>query len=250
MTAATEHASIRDQSVRVRADDGVEADLRMIAPSNADVPLLYWLPALGVPARSYVAFAHALASRGIAVALHEWRGVGSSDRRAGRRTDWGYRALLQRDLPAGFRAARDALGARDLLLGGHSLGGQLALLSAALQPHPPRRIVLVASGAPWWRAFRHRHLVRTVVHAAPLIARAFGKTAPEALFGQAEAIERSRVEDTDAGIPCRGERRLRDRFGDRRVEIAERPAAEPEQRKVERARAGAKLPRSFPNKRS
>lgn len=174
MTAAPEFAPIRDESVRVRSDDGAEADLRMIAPSSADAPLLYWLPALGVTARSYVAFAYALASRGVAVALHEWRGGGSSDRRAGRRIDWGYRDLLQRDLPAGCDAARDALGARELLLGGHSLGGQLALLSAALQPHPPSRIMLVASGAPWWRAFPHRHLVRAVLHAAPVIARACG----------------------------------------------------------------------------
>ncbi|RYD16992.1 MAG: alpha/beta fold hydrolase [Lysobacteraceae bacterium] len=146
----------------------------MIAPSSADAPLLYWLPALGVTARSYVAFAYALASRGVAVALHEWRGGGSSDRRAGRHVDWGYRDLLRRDLPAGFGAARDVLGARALLLGGHSLGGQLALLSAALPPYPPRRIVLVASGAPWWRAFPHRHLVRAVLHAAPVIARVRG----------------------------------------------------------------------------
>lgn len=174
MTAATESAAVRDECVRVRAADGAEADLRLIAPAAPDAPLLYWLPALGVPARSYVAFAYALASRGIAVALHEWRGGGSSNRRAGRRTDWGYRELLLGDLPAGFEGAREALGMREMLLGGHSLGGQLALLSAALQPHPSRRIVLVASGAPWWRAFRHRHLVRGVLLAAPLIARVVG----------------------------------------------------------------------------
>ena len=37
---------------------------------------------------------------GVAVVMHEWRGIGSSDRRAGRRCNWGYRELLQDDLPA------------------------------------------------------------------------------------------------------------------------------------------------------
>ncbi|WP_202840350.1 alpha/beta hydrolase family protein [Luteimonas saliphila] len=115
---------------------------------------LLWLPALGVAARHYVAFADALARRGVAVFLHEWRGNGSSDLRAGRGRDWGYRELLEQDIPAS-QAAVDRVLPRGLprVLGGHSLGGQLACCRLALAPTCADALWLVASGAPYWRAY-------------------------------------------------------------------------------------------------
>lgn len=121
---------------------------------------LLWLPALGVAARHYLPFADALAARGIAVYLHEWRGNGSSTLRADRRHDWGYRELLMEDIPASVEAIRATEGAAPAIIGGHSLGGQLACCRLALQSlqgadeqEIPRRLWLVASGAPYWRAF-------------------------------------------------------------------------------------------------
>lgn len=115
---------------------------------------LLWLPALGVAARHYLPLAEALAAQGIAVFLHEWRGHGSSSERAGRGCDWGYRELLTLDLPASEAAMVDALPqGTATILGGHSLGGQLACCRLALAPHAARRLWLVASGAPYWRAF-------------------------------------------------------------------------------------------------
>lgn len=115
---------------------------------------LLWLPALGVAARHYLPLAEALAARGLAVFLHEWRGHGSSDLRAGRACDWGYRELLAHDLPASEAAMRRALpAAPPMILGGHSLGGQLACCRLALAPDTASRLWLVASGAPYWRAF-------------------------------------------------------------------------------------------------
>lgn len=115
--------------------------------------VLLFLPALGVAARHYLPFAEALAAHGVATAVHEWRGHGTSTLRASRRVDWGYRELLQDDLPASV----DALVARfpdvPRILGGHSLGGQLAALTLALRPDAGERLWLVASGAPYWRTF-------------------------------------------------------------------------------------------------
>ncbi|AJQ87409.1 hypothetical protein FE36_08555 [Xanthomonas oryzae pv. oryzicola] len=54
---------------------------------------------MGVAARHYQPFAHALAPLGVAVYLHEWRGSGSSRLRPSREHDWGYRTLLADDLP-------------------------------------------------------------------------------------------------------------------------------------------------------
>jgi len=148
-------------TLRVRADDGAEADLALTAASSATLGLL-WLPALGVAARHYFPFAQALARAGIASAIHEWRGAGSSTLRADREHDWGYRELLELDVPASLAVARERLPSVRWLIGGHSLGAQLAALSLALAPDALEGLTIVAGGAPWWRAFpaRERWLVR------------------------------------------------------------------------------------------
>src|SRR3546814_3000617 len=68
----------------------------------------------------------ALAARGVAVFVHEWRGNGSSALRPDRDHDWGYRELLTADLPASERAIDGLLPDLPRVIGGHSLGGQLA----------------------------------------------------------------------------------------------------------------------------
>ncbi len=115
--------------------------------------VLLWLPALGVAAKHYLPFAEALAARGIAVCVHEWRGNGSSNLRASRHVDWGYRALLTHDLPASEAVLAGYFPDLPRILGGHSLGGQLACCRLALAPDSAQALWLVASGAPYWRAF-------------------------------------------------------------------------------------------------
>jgi predicted alpha/beta hydrolase len=131
----------------VRAGDGHHARLRLHGPAEAE-HALFFIPALGVSARQYDRFGAALAGHGIASVVHEWRGMGSSDRRASRRSDWGYRELLGEDLPAALEAARTALPGRTWHLGGHSLGGQFAALQLARQPAAGSGLVLVATGVP------------------------------------------------------------------------------------------------------
>ncbi|MGY0557182.1 MULTISPECIES: alpha/beta hydrolase family protein [unclassified Lysobacter] len=137
----------------VQTDDGHRWNLLARIPDDPVASLL-WLPALGVATRHYLPLAEALATRGIAVFLHEWRGHGSSNRRAGNKCDWGYRELLDSDLPAS-EAALMKLVATGLpaIIGGHSLGGQLASCRIAMTPDVKRQLWLVASGAPYWRAF-------------------------------------------------------------------------------------------------
>lgn len=139
----------------VEAGDGHRASLQACIPEAPNASLL-WLPAMGIAARHYLPFAQALAARGVAVFVHEWRGNGSSNRRAGRTCNWGYRGLLG-DIAASDAAIRRAL--PDIgtsirpCIGGHSLGGQLAACHLALNPGAASELWLVASGAPYWRAF-------------------------------------------------------------------------------------------------
>lgn len=161
-------------AVPVITRDGARFELLLLAPASSPRHVLYWLPALGVPAKHYLPLATALAADGVAVVLHEWRGIGSSDRRAGRRCDWGYRELLEVDLPAGLAAARARWPQAVFHIGGHSLGGQVSCLYAALHPTAFAGIVLVASGAPYWRRFRRGAAIGSAYVLAPWLARLCG----------------------------------------------------------------------------
>lgn len=137
----------------LRSSDGHEWSVSACIPLQP-VSSLFWLPALGVAARHYLPFAQSLAQRGIAVFLHELRGNGTSNLRASREQDWGYRELLELDLPATEAAIGKTITPEvTRIIGGHSLGGQLACCRLAMQPSAAGSLWLVASGSPYWRAF-------------------------------------------------------------------------------------------------
>lgn len=135
------------------AADGASHEVLEVA-AGAPRAALVWLPALGVPARSYLPMAVAMAGAGVSVAIHEWRGIGSSTVRASRDADWGYAELLAHDLPGTAAVAARRFRGLPVVWGGHSLGGQFATMQLALQPDLGRGLVLVGSGLPWWRAQR------------------------------------------------------------------------------------------------
>lgn len=143
---------VAEDGLALEAADGHRWQLYSCAPEKPAATLL-WLPALGVGARHYLPFAQALAARGVATFLHEWRGAGSSSLRAGHDCDWGYRELLELDIAASAEAMRRKLPGVPAIIGGHSLGGQLACCYLGLAPEAAGRLWLVASGAPYWRAF-------------------------------------------------------------------------------------------------
>jgi len=165
-------ASASLQILPVESGDGAHAELMLVSPAEGRAPrvVLQWLPAMGVPARHYLPLADCLARQGVATAIHEWRGIGSSDRRAGRRCNWGYRELLELDLAATLSKVRAQWPGTPMAIGGHSLGGQLGALCAAMHPASFVGLVLVASGSPFWRAFPRSRAIRIAYTAAPLLA--------------------------------------------------------------------------------
>ncbi|WP_235972849.1 alpha/beta fold hydrolase [Luteimonas sp. MC1895] len=169
-SAASNHgrevASHAQSTMAIEASDGHRFELLTRIPERPRRSLL-WLPALGVAARHYLPVADALAARGVAVFLHEWRGHGSSSLRAGRDCDWGYRELLTLDLPASEAAIAAATPGLPRIAGGHSLGGQLAACRLGLDPAACDALWLAGSGAPYWRAFpRPQRLVLPLAYRA------------------------------------------------------------------------------------
>jgi predicted alpha/beta hydrolase len=143
------------ESLRVATGDGHEADLLLVPGNTANIGVL-WLAAMGVPARKYRHFAAALAAGDCTVALHEWRGHDSSNRRAARDADWGYAELLE-DIAASRAALEAKFPDRRWVIGGHSLGGQLAALALARRPGDFAGYLVAGSGQPWWRTFPGWH---------------------------------------------------------------------------------------------
>ncbi|MDR0182513.1 alpha/beta hydrolase family protein [Lysobacter arvi] len=146
---------VRALELDAHAADGHRFQLIARLPAAPRASLL-WLPAMGIGAKHYMPFADALARRGVAVFVHEWRGAGSSSVRASRDTDWGYRELLTLDIPASEAIVAQHAAGAPRILGGHSLGGQLACCRLGLSPESAQRLWLVGSGAPYWRAFPAR----------------------------------------------------------------------------------------------
>ena len=121
---------------------------------RADAPVVLGLPAMGAAARYYEPFAQALAAAsGATVAFADLRGQGDSPYRARDGHDFGYREIVEDDLPA----LVDQLGARHpgrpLVLLGHSLGGQLAAMAAHQFADRLAGIALIAAGTAHFRSW-------------------------------------------------------------------------------------------------
>ena len=180
--------SLLSRELPVASPDGHRASLLARIPAAPKTRLL-WLPAMGVAARHYLPFAEALATRGIAVFLHEWRGNGSSSLRASREHDWGYRELLADIAASEAVAAATTPGLRQVI-GGHSLGGQLAACHAGQAPDAFASLWLVGSGTPHWRTFPapRGYALPFFYQFAPWLARACGALPGRRLgFGGDEA---------------------------------------------------------------
>ena len=141
-----------DQAViPVETEDGHRFDLIDCAGRELPRTLLF-LPGLGITARHCIAFGQALAESGVRALIHEWRGSGSSSLRASRSTRWGYRELLEYDLFSALSHARQ-ITKGPVYLGGHSLGSQLASMTAALYPDDLDGLIIIAGGVPYWRDY-------------------------------------------------------------------------------------------------
>jgi predicted alpha/beta hydrolase len=146
----------------VRASDGHELELFVEMPDEPRAVLLFAC-AMGVEASYYAPFAKAMSRRGIAIAICDLRGHGTSSVRPRRGVDFGYREIVEHDLPAAVAAVRERTRGLPLYLGGHSLGGQLVMLHVAATHPDIDGMALVACAIPYYRNWngRGRFLIRS-----------------------------------------------------------------------------------------
>lgn len=146
--------SISPRACPLQTSDGHRFVARIFPAAHPRATLAF-LPGMGVPAAYYDRFGEALAERGITLVAGELRGHGESSCRPSRTVDFSFREMLEEDLVTLLDHARGI--ATDehhpLLVGGHSLGGQLAALHLARHPQSADACVLVAACSTWFRNF-------------------------------------------------------------------------------------------------
>lgn len=148
----------------ISTSDQHQFQARIFDVADPNAPTLVFLSAMGTPARVYQRYGQAMAEQGIRVITPDWRGIGSSSLRASRRQNFAYRHLVEIDLAALLAQVSQHYPDSSIWLGGHSLGGQLSVLGAAIHTHVSG-IVLIASGSVHLQAYapKLRLGIRTLV---------------------------------------------------------------------------------------
>ncbi|MGH2958554.1 MAG: alpha/beta hydrolase family protein [Solirubrobacterales bacterium] len=146
--------------------------LTVDTPPEATARVIVLLAAMGTPAKYYDRFVKGLVDRGHPVVRLRWR---DEDREFPiNNPGYGYADLAEVDAPAAISWAREKFGEDPIVLG-HSLGGQIASISAAGSA-PLAGIAVIASGTNYWRGSGLRWAlgIGAVSVIAPIIVRIFG----------------------------------------------------------------------------
>lgn len=164
------------EKIALTAADQHQFNAAVYPANKPGAPVLVFFSALGTPAKVYRHVGQALAQQGVHFCAPDWRGIDSSSVRAGRGHNFGYRHLVELDMAAVVAVIRRRFPDAPVWLGGHSLGGQLALLYAATHPEQITGAVLIASGSVHMPAYppAMRLGIATVVLASRVAARVLG----------------------------------------------------------------------------
>ena len=135
------------EKITLTAADQHQFAATVYPASTPGAPVLVFFSALGTPAKVYRHVGQAMAQQGVHFCAPDWRGIDSSSVRASRALDFGYRHLVELDMAAVVAVMHRRFPDSPVWVGGHSMGGQLALLYAATHPEQVVGVVLIASGS-------------------------------------------------------------------------------------------------------
>lgn len=145
------------EAIGVTTPDGATFVVRLLPRSDPAAPVVLIVPAMIVPARFYLPLAKVLHAAGLSVAMVDLRAQGESTPALREAPNFGYRELVEVDLPAVADAVSRRFPRAPLHLFGHSLGGQVALLFTAANQDRIASITVIGTGTVYWKAFGPRH---------------------------------------------------------------------------------------------
>lgn len=167
---------VSPRELPVTAADGVSSVVSVFETDELppDSPILLVKPAMGIRASFYAPLAAPFNALGFRVATADLRGHGFSSVRPGRRTDFGFREMLELDWPAEIDVLADAWPQAPRVLLGHSLGGKLSLLYAAAHPDTVNAVVTCAACSVYWRTYPRGLALLAFTQLAAGVARLLG----------------------------------------------------------------------------
>ena len=160
----------------IDSGDGAEITALIYAPeSNASDFSFICLPAMGVKASYYNPVAERLVRKGHIVVLCDLRGQGTSNQNPAS-IMFGYKESLELDLPAIINQIKQKFPDKRRIFLGHSLGGQLGLLHASVNPKAVDAIAIIASGSVYYKAYKFPHNLKVLLatQSSILISAFFG----------------------------------------------------------------------------
>jgi predicted alpha/beta hydrolase len=168
--------SVEERRIPVEIPDGTSNTVTLYRPQGRAKNTFIIFPALGVAAQYYSGFARALAEQGHNAVTADLRGHGHSSVRASRKTNYGYHEMAEMDYPAVVNKVRDELPGSRIILLGHSMGGQLAVLYASLYPETVTALVLMATCSVHYKGYDFPHDWKTLLgtQLVALVARVAG----------------------------------------------------------------------------
>lgn len=141
---------VREQTIHFK--DQTQTSITVYGGKRISIePLFLILPALGVRADYYQLLAYTIAHAGFYAVTMDWRGTGKSSVQVNRKTRFGYHEILTTELPEIIQVIKASYPGHPIYLLGHSLGGQIGLLYAALNPQTFSGAVLVAAGSNYYK---------------------------------------------------------------------------------------------------
>ncbi len=165
------------ESHRIALDEGAETAVSVWTHATAGAPAILFLPAMGMAAKYYAPFGAALHAAGFHVVIGDFRNHGAGSVKPRRGVDFGYKTLVRGDCARMVACARERFGASALFIGGHSLGGHVTALYAALAPAGELAgVFAVAAGSVDYRGWRGLAALRilALTQAAGAVALALG----------------------------------------------------------------------------
>ena len=137
-------------------------------------PVLLCLPAMGVAAGFYTRFAqHLSEATGAAVEVLELRGQGAHEERAARGADYGYREIVEIDIPAAVDRVEAALLAQTVEIYFHAYGVPAAMRMVRqrrgtwFDPDLCDRVLSWRSDGSWWSSLRSSDVPERIVASEP-----------------------------------------------------------------------------------